>query len=300
MKIYKITGIGIAVILLSACKSGKKEYDTTGVFETTEVLVSAKGNGEIKKFDVREGQNISPQTFLGYIDTMQLHLKKEQLRASRKALAGRRTNISVQTAPLQQQIDIQKREQKRFENLVKSDVANQKQMDDITAQITVLEKQLAAQTETLSDSNRNITEESTALDMQIAQLDDQIKNSLIYSPLKGTVLKKYAEQGETAIPGKALFKVGDIENMYLRAYITASQLTFLQIGQEVAVYSDLGEKDRKEYQGMVTWIADKAEFTPKTIQTRDERTNLVYAVKIAIKNDGFVKIGMYGEMKIKH
>jgi HlyD family secretion protein len=300
MKIYKITGIGIAVVLLSACKSGKKEYDATGVFETTEVLVSAKGNGAIKKFDVREGQNISPQTFLGYIDTMQLHLKKEQLRASRKALAGRRTNISVQTASLQQQIDIQKREQKRFENLVKSDVANQKQMDDITAQITVLEKQLAAQTETLSDSNRNITEESTALDMQIAQLDDQIKNSLIYSPIKGTVLKKYAEQGETAIPGKALFKVGDIENMYLRAYITASQLTFLQIGQEVAVYSDLGEKDRKEYQGMVTWIADKAEFTPKTIQTRDERTNLVYAVKIAIKNDGFVKIGMYGEMKIKN
>jgi HlyD family secretion protein len=300
MKRYKMAGMGIAVVLLSACKNGKGEYDATGVFEATEVLVSAKGNGEIKKFDVREGQNISPQTFLGYMDTTQLHLKKEQLRASRKALAGRRVNISVQTAPLQQQIDIQKRERKRFENLVKSDVANQKQLDDIIAQITVLEKQLAAQTETLSDSNHNITEESMALDMQIAQLDDQIENSLIYSPIKGTVLKKYAEQGETAIPGKALFKVGDIENMYLRAYITASQLTFLQTGQQVTVYSDLGEKDRKEYQGIVAWIADKAEFTPKTIQTRDERANLVYAVKIAIKNDGFVKIGMYGEMKIKH
>jgi HlyD family secretion protein len=164
----------------------------------------------------------------------------------------------------------------------------------------VLEKQLAAQIETLSDSNHSIKEESAALDMQIAQLDDQIKNSLIYSPLKGTVLKKYAEQGETATQGKALFKVGDIENMYLRAYITASQLTSLKIGQQVAVYSDLGEKDRKEYQGIVTWIADKAEFTPKTIQTRDERANLVYAVKIAIKNDGFVKIGMYGEIKIKN
>jgi HlyD family secretion protein len=300
MKRYKLTGMGIAVVLLSACQNGKKEYDATGIFETTEVLVSAKGNGEIKKFDVGEGQSISPQTFLGYIDTTQLHLKKEQLRASRKALAGRRTNISIQTAPLQQQIDIQKRERRRFENLVKSDAANQKQLDDITAQINVLEKQLAAQTETLSDSNHNITEEGTALDMQIAQLDDQIKNSLIYSPMKGTVLKKYAEQGETATPGKALFKVGDMENMYLRAYITASQLTFLKIGQQVAVYSDLGEKDRKEYQGIVTWIAGKAEFTPKTIQTRDERANLVYAVKIAIKNDGLVKIGMYGEIKIKN
>jgi HlyD family secretion protein len=160
------------------------------------------------------------------------------------------------------------------------------------------EKQLATQIETLHHSNTSIAEESISLDMQIAQVDEQIKNSLIYSPIEGMILKKYAEQGETAALGKALFKVGDTSNMCLRAYITASQLTLVKMGQQVTVYSDMGEKNRKAYQGTVTWIADKAESTPKTIQTRDERANLVYAVKVAIKNDGFVKIGMYGEVKL--
>jgi HlyD family secretion protein len=289
--------IWIAILLLSACGKGKGEYDATGVFETTEIVVSAKGSGEIIRLNVYEGQGVTPQTILGSIDTTQLHLKKAQLRASRKALTTRLTNIPVQIASLKEQIETQQREQKRFENLLQSGAANRKQLDDISAQIKVLEKQLAAQIETLANSNNSVTEEGISLDMQIAQLDDQIKNSLICSPVKGTVLKKYAEQGESAVPGKALFKVGDIENMYLRAYITASQLTALKIGQQVTVYSDMGERDRKEYQGIVTWIADKAEFTPKTIQTRDERANLVYAIKVAVKNDGWVKIGMYGEMK---
>jgi HlyD family secretion protein len=298
MKTSIILGIGVTLLLLSACGNRKGDYDATGVFETTEVLVSAKGNGEIIAFDAREGQNVTPHLILGCIDTTQLYLKKEQLRANRKALTCRRTNIPVQIASLKEQIETQQREQKRFENLIKSGAATQKQLDDIHAQIKIGEKQLAAQIEALHNSNSSIAEESISLDMQIAQLDEQIKNSLICSPIEGMILKKYAERGETAAPGKVLFKVGDISNMYLRAYITASQLTLVQMGQQVTVYSDMGEKDRKEYPGTVTWIADKAEFTPKTIQTRDERANLVYAVKVAIKNDGFVKIGMYGEVKL--
>jgi HlyD family secretion protein len=286
MKTSIIIGIGIT-LLLSACGNRKGNYDATGVFETTEVLVSAKGNGEIIVFDAREGQHVTPHMILGCVDTTQLYLKKEQLRATRKALTGRRINIPVQIASLKEQIDTQQREQKRFENLINSGAATQKQLDDIHAQIKILEKQLAAQIETLHHSNISIAEESISLDMQIAQLDEQIKNSLICSPIEGMVLKKYAEQGETAAPGKALFKVGDTSNMYLRAYITASQLTLVKMGQRVTVYSDRGEKDRKEYPGTVTWIAAKAEFTPKTIQTRDERANLVYAVKVAIKNDGW-------------
>lgn len=202
-----------------------------------------------------------------------------------------------QLATLRQQIAIQKREQSRYEKLVKADAANQKQLDDILYQIEVLEKQLAATAEKLISSNSSISNQSASLQAQTAQIDDQIENARIVSPIGGTVLAKYAEAGEYATPGKALFKVAAIENMKLRAYLTADQLTGIQIGQPVKVYADQGKSGRKEYPGILIWISDQAEFTPKTIQTRDERSNLVYAIKVAVKNDGYIKQGMYGEIK---
>lgn len=285
-------------LILSACENGNGTYDASGVFEATEVIVSAKGTGELMQFDIQEGQQVEANKQVGYIDTTQLYLKKVQLLANMKAVESRHYNVSKQIASIQQQIVTQKTEQNRYENLVKSNAANQKQLDDVNAQIALLEKQLAAQTETLENSNKSVTGESLGLEAQVAQIEDQIKKCIITSPINGTVLSKYAEQGELAAQGRTLFKVADIANMNLRVYITADQLTALKIGQQVKVYADQGKSDRKEYQGTIIWISDKAEFTPKTIQTRDERANLVYAVKVAVKNDGLIKKGMYGEIKI--
>lgn len=296
MKTSGILWMGVAS-LLTACGNSNGDYDASGIFETTEVIVSAKSNGEIMRFDVEEGQEVSPQLPVGYIDTIQLHLKKEQLAATREATDSRILNENRQLATIRQQIDVQRREQKRFGELVKSNAATQKQLDDINYQIEVLEKQLAATTEQISSSNSSLSNQSTGIDAQLAQIEDQISNSIIMSPIEGTILTKYAEQGEYAAPGRALFKVANVGDMKLRAYITASQLTGIQIGQQVKVYADQGESGRKEYPGTIIWISDKAEFTPKTIQTRDERANLVYAVKVVVRNDGLIKKGMYGEVK---
>lgn len=299
MRTNKILLVGIAsVSFLFGCGNGNGEYDASGIFEATEVIVSAKGNGEIMKFDVEEGQTVEADLTLGYIDTTQLYLKRAQLLSGKRSIGSRQTDVNQQVAAVRQQIETQKREKSRFENLVKSNAATQKQVDDIDAQIKVLQKQLSAQIEVLSNTNTSISDESTSLDIQMAQIEDQIKNSIIKSPIKGTVLSKYAEQGEFAAVGRALLKVADIGDMKLRVYITADQLTSVKIGQEVKVYADQGESDRKEYQGKIIWVSDKAEFTPKTIQTRDERANLVYAVKVAVKNDGYIKKGMYGEIKL--
>lgn len=299
MKTSKFLAIIISsTIILTACNNKDSQYDASGIFEATEVIVSSYGNGELKTFNITEGQKIVAQEQVGYIDTIQLHLKKMQLLANMKAVDSRQYNVSKQIASLEQQIATQKKEQGRFSNLIKSNAANQKQLDDINAQISILQKQLIAQKETLENSNRSISGESAGLIMQVAQIDDQIKKSIITSPIDGTVLSKYAEEGELAVPGRSLFKVADIENMNLRAYITADQLTTMQVGQQVKVYADQGKSERKEYQGTIIWISDNAEFTPKTIQTRDERANLVYAVKVAVKNDGYIKRGMYGEIKI--
>ena len=287
-------------LLLLSCAGKNAQYDASGVFETTEIIVSAKGSGEILQFNIMEGQEVEAGQTLGVIDTTQLYWRKVQLLSSIKAMDSRHVNVPVQIAASQEQLVAARREQQRFTQLLKDNAANQKQLDDINAQIATLEKQLAAQTETLKNSNSGIVNEQQSLLAQIAQIDDHLKNSVIKSPAKGTVLSKFAEAGELAVQGKALFKVADLNNMFLRAYITASQLTELKIGQQVKVFSDMGKSDRREYQGSVTWISDKAEFTPKTIQTRDERANLVYAVKIAVRNDGYIKKGMYGELKIEN
>ncbi len=288
----------VAALFLAACSGKNKEYDASGVFEATEVMVSARGTGELVHFDIKEGQTVRAGVPLGLIDTTQLHLRKMQLLGTLKAVDSRRYNVERQVASLRQQIATQRTEQARFENLVHENAATQKQLDDITAGLAVLERQLAAQTETLTSGNESIDGETQSMSAQLAQLEDQIAKSIVASPINGTVLAKYAEQGELAAQGRALFKVGDMTNIFLRVYITADQLTTLQLGQKVRVFADWGEKERREYEGTVSWISDKAEFTPKTIQTRDERANLVYAVKVSVTNDGYIKLGMYGEIKL--
>lgn len=289
----------LLILVSTACRNSKENYDASGVFEATQILISSQGNGTLVRFDVQEGLPVEASRVLGYIDTLQLSLRKKQLYASMRAVAGRYANIDKQLAGIEQQIATLKKEQKRFENLVTAQAANQKQLDDINAQLAYLQKQSDAQKENLQNNNRSIEAEQTALRAQIAQIDDQIQKCLITSPIDGVVLAKYAEQGELAVPGRSLFLVADIDHMILRAYVTADQLTELAIGQEVRVFADYGKSDRKEYPGRISWISDQAEFTPKTIQTRDQRSNLVYAVKIATDNDGQIKRGMYGEFKIK-
>lgn len=287
----------LLVLLAASCVEGNKAYDASGVFESTEVTVSAEGNGKILSLDLQEGDRLEAGQIVGCIDTVQLHLSEIQLEASRRAVGSGRLDISRQIAALESQIGKQRQELDRFTKLEKAGASNRKQVEDIQAQIETLERQLAAQKESLNSSNRNVSGQADALEAQIEQIRDRIRKCFITSPVAGTVLAKYSEAGEFAALGRALFKVADIDNIRLRAYITADQLTSLKLGQQVRVFADQGSSGRKEYAGTLIWISDKAEFTPKTIQTRDERANLVYAVKIAVENDGLIKLGMYGDIK---
>lgn len=287
----------LLVLLAASCVEGNKAYDASGVFESTEVTVSAEGNGKILSLDLQEGDRLEAGQIVGCIDTVQLHLSEIQLEASRRAVGSGRLDISRQIAALESQIGKQRQELDRFTKLEKAGASNRKQVEDIQAQIETLERQLAAQEESLNSSNRNVSGQADALEAQIEQIRDRIRKCVITSPVAGTVLAKYSEAGEFAALGRALFKVADIDNIRLRAYITADQLTSLKLGQQVRVFADQGSSGRKEYAGTLIWISDKAEFTPKTIQTRDERANLVYAVKIAVENDGLIKLGMYGDIK---
>lgn len=287
----------LLVLLAASCVEGNKAYDASGVFESTEVTVSAEGNGKILSLDLQEGDRLEAGQIVGCIDTVQLHLSEVQLEGSRRAVGSGRLDISRQIAALESQIGKQRQELDRFTKLEKAGASNRKQVEDIQAQIETLERQLAAQEESLNSSNRNVSGQADALEAQIEQIRDRIRKCVITSPVAGTVLAKYSEAGEFAALGRALFKVADIDNIRLRAYITADQLTTLKLGQQVRVFADQGSSGRKEYAGTLIWISDKAEFTPKTIQTRDERANLVYAVKIAVENDGLIKLGMYGDIK---
>lgn len=298
MKSIRITGAFAALLgLLTACGNQTPHYNATGTFEATEVTVSAEGAGKLLRFDVEEGTPLTAGQNIGLIDTVQLYLKKLQLEASMKSVDSQRPDLAKQIAATKQQIATAQREKSRVENLLAAGAANRKQLDDWDAQIALLERQLTAQTSSLQNSTKSLTEQGNSVGIQIAQVEDQLMKCHIHSPIKGTVLAKYAEAGELASVGKPLFKVADIDNMYLRAYITSEQLAQLKLGNPVKVYSDYGKEEQKEYPGVITWISDRSEFTPKTILTENERANLVYAVKIAVKNDGFLKIGMYGGVK---
>lgn len=292
----KITLLFSISLALASCNNNEFKYDAAGTFEAVEVTVAAEANGKIMQFNLEEGDTISTSFAIGYIDTMQLYLKKLQLRQSVLSTEGRKSDITKQIAATREQIANAKVEKARTERLIAANATGTKQLDDINTQLAVLESQLAAQLSSLGRGNQSLSDEARAQIAQIEQIQDQIQKSYITSPITGTVLTKYVESGEYAATGKPLFSIANIDTLNLRAYVTSDQLSQISLGQSVKVFADYGEKDNKEYSGRIIWIADKAEFTPKTIQTRDERANLVYAVKIAVKNDGYIKIGMYGDV----
>lgn len=294
MKSRNLLGLCSLLAFFSACGNGAPKQDATGTFETTEVLVSAEASGRLLYFDIEEGMLLKAGEEIGVVDTVQLYLKKLQLEASIKSVEEQRPDILKQVAATKEQISAAGRERNRVANLLKVGAANQKQLDDAEDLLEVLRKQLVAQNSTLSNSHQSLTWQSSSVGIQVAQVEDQLKKCHITSPITGTVLAKYAEAGELTAMGTPLFKVADTEQMYLRAYITSEQLSQVKLGQKVTVFSDYGTDEHKQYPGVVTWISDTSEFTPKTILTKNERANLVYAVKIAVHNDGLLKIGMYG------
>lgn len=283
------------ILIMASCGGNKNSFDATGAFESTEVLVSAEANGKIMELNITEGNSLQAGQVVGYVDSTQLYLRKMQLLAGLRSVDIRKPDIHKQIAALEQQIAVARSEQQRMENLVKAKAGNQKQVDDLTNNIKILQKQLDAQYSTLNKTTGGADAEAESIQYQIMQLDDQLQKSRIANPVTGTVLVKYAEAGEVTAAGKPLYKIADTDLLYLRAYVTGNQLSRLKLSQQVRVFADFGDSERREYPGIITWISDKSEFTPKGIQTKDERANLVYAVKIAVKNDGFLKIGQYGE-----
>jgi len=294
-RLNSYTLIATALLSLAACNRGDGDFDATGTFEATEILVSSEANGKIMELNIEEGDRLDAGALVGYVDSTQLYLKKMQLSAGLRSVDIRKPDIRKQIAALEQQIATARTEQQRMENLVKAKAGNQKQVDDIVNNIKYLQKQLDAQYSTLNKTTGGADAEAEGFLYQIMQLDDQLQKSRIVNPQAGTVLVKYAEPGEVTAAGKPLYKIADTDLLYLRAYITSDQLSTLKQGQTVRVFADYGENDRREYPGTITWISDKSEFTPKGIQTKDERANLVYAIKVAVKNDGYLKIGQYGE-----
>lgn len=335
----KLLLLAIGVLMVASCGKDKQDYDATGTFEATEITVSAESAGQLKSFNISEGQVLNNGVTVGQIDPRQLTLKrnqlatnneqlaathgqlaanKRQLAANKQATSSRQLDLKKQVAAIRQQIVNQQRERQRFTELLKDGAVARKQVDDIDYQLQVLKKQLAAteeqiasQNAALADQNKGITAQMEGIDAQQAvvnaqqagvrsqqaQIDDQIAHTFIKSPITGTVLEKYAEAGEFVAVGKPLFKVANMKRMFIRAYITSEQLKNIRLGQKVKVMADYGKGQRKAYNGVITWISSRSEFTPKTIVTDDERAALVYAIKIQFQNDGYVKIGMYGEVK---
>ena len=286
----------IAAAMLAASCGTEAEFDAQGTFEATEVVVSSEATGRILNFEVEEGMAVEANQMVGAIDSVQLHLQRKQLVAQQSALLGSRPDVKKQVAALREQIAKQNEELRRVENMLKDGAATKKQKDDIEAQIKILESQLDATLSTLDKNTSTINNNSAALEAQIAALDDRISKCRVISPIGGTVLVKYAEAGELASVGKPLMKIADLDNIYLRAYFTSDQLAKVNLGDEVKVVADFGGEERYDYTGRVAWISSESEFTPKTIQTKDSRANLVYAVKIAVENDGRLKIGLAGEV----
>lgn len=284
------------LLLLPACKQGGFNYDATGVLEADEIIISAQANGEIMAFDIEEGDAVEADAVVGYIDTTQLYLQKCLLMLGQKATNSQKPDINKQAAATRAALEHARSEAKRLERLQKEDAATQQQIDDIRSQIKQLKAQLDAQVATMERNITGIDAQSSAQDIQIAQIEDFIRKSLIRSPKAGTVMQKYAEAGELTAQGRPLMKVADLETMTLKAYVSAEQLSRIKIGGQATVYA-YSQAEYRAYEGRVTAIADQAEFTPKTIQTQDERTNLVYAVKIRVPNtDGLLKAGMYADV----
>lgn len=286
----------VTLAFVSCSGNGNGNF-ATGTFEATEVIVSSEANGRLVSFDIDEGDSISSGIVLGVIDTTQLYLKKLQMEASLNSLENSKSDVYKQIAVIKKQIETAEKEEKRVRNLLVDGAATEKQLDDIVAQVELLQSQLVAQQSALTKANNSIDGQAASVGAQLLQLDDMLSKSRIVSPIDGVVVGKYLEVGELATQGRPLLKVADMKNMYIRAYLTSLQLYNIKLGDEVKVFADFGGGEKREYAGRVTWISEQSEFTPKTILTDDERANLVYAVKISVRNDGFIKLGMYGEIK---
>jgi HlyD family secretion protein len=290
--------LSLAVLVFS-CSDSESVFDASGTFEAIEVIVSAEVSGTIEQFEAEEGASVKAGELLGWIDSTQLYLKKKQLLAQIEAILSKRPQIATQLASYRVQLDAAKTEQQRISNLLKAEAATRKQLDDAKAHVAVIRRQMEAHRSSLDISSQALISESLPISAQVEQLDQQIGQSRIVSPIDGTVLTRYAETHELVTPGKPLYKVADLSTLELRAYITGDQLPVVKLNQPVTVFIDNGSGGYNEYAGKLSWISSKAEFTPKTIQTKEERADLVYAVKVRVQNNGYLKIGMYGEVKFK-
>ena len=288
----------VAAMLAVSCGT-EAEFDAQGTFEATEVVISSEAAGRILTFDIEEGMTIEREESIAVIDSVQLHLQRSQLEAQLSALLNSRPDVQTQVSSLREQIATLKVEQRRIENMLRDGAATEKQKDDIDSQIRILESQLSATLSTLNTNTSTINSNAEAIRVQIAALDDRIAKCRVLSPISGTLLVKYSHQGELATMGKPLVKIADLNKIYLRAYFTSDQLSNIKLGDKVTVTADFGGDERYDYEGRIAWISAESEFTPKTIQTADTRANLVYAVKIAVENDGRLKIGLAGEVKLQ-
>jgi len=286
------------MLALNSCEESGMSHDASGSFEAVETMISAEANGKILQLNIEEGQELKAGQVIGHIDSTQLYSRKLQLLQSKKAILSGRPQAGIQTEAYKRELDNAVLDRNRTENLVKGGVATQKQLDDANAKVTTLQARINGQESSLQTTTLSINEQAATVDAQLAEINDQLKKCTITNPLKGTVLSKYVEQYEMTAAGRPLYKIADLSSIILRAYITGDQLAQVKLNQKVKVFTDDGNGAFKETEGVVTWINDKAEFTPKTIQTKNERGNLVYATKIKVVNDGSYKIGMYGEMGI--
>lgn len=291
--------IGLAMVLAS-CGDKEQKNDATGVFEATETTIAAEQSGTLMAFGVCEGDEIAAGKEVGLIDTTQIWLKIKQMGATKQVYQSQKPDMEVQIAVTRQQLDKAKQEQKRYKELVSDGAAPSKMLDDATSQVELLEKQLKAQVSTLNTQLSTLNSQLSTTDVQVSQLMDQLRKCHVIAPVKGTVLEKYVEKGEFVAIGKPLFKMADTKSMFIRAYVTSAQLKNIRVGQKAKVFADYGNGQKKEYEGVVSWISSRSEFTPKTILTDDERADQVYALKVAVKNDGYIKIGMYGEVQFNN
>lgn len=306
----KITFILFAGITLTACQQKETSFDATGSFEADEVIVSAQQAGQILRLQLDEGDRLPAGKELGNIDITGFQLQKDQVKASIASLGEKLNNADPQIEVIKKQMAVQQtqvnyltREKKRLETLLKADAATKKQLDDMDArleeaqrQLALLQQQIQMTSATIQIQNRGILSQKNPLEKSVDQVEDQIRKGQIINPITGIVLNQYAFAGEMTSPGKALYKIANTDTLFLRAYVTGNQLPQLKLGQSVQVHTDDGKGGYKKYEGHINWISSKAEFTPKTIQTKDERANRVYAIKILVPNDGYLKIGMYGEV----
>jgi len=290
----KKTAILLTAIILISCNKNSEKADAYGNFEATEITVSSESNGKIEFLNVEEGAQLKKGSLVGLIDTLQLHYNREQLKASIETVQSKSTSVLSQINVLNEQLKTAKIEQTRIQNMYAENAATKRQIDEIDGKVKVIEKQISS----VQTQNAPILNEIKSIKVQIEKLDDQIKKSKISNPVDGTVLTKYAEPSEITAFGKPLYKIANLNEMELRVYVTETQLAQIKIGQKVTVAID-ADNDTKKYEGNITWISAQAEFTPKVIQTKEERANLVYAVKVAVKNDGSLKIGMPAEVWLK-